>query len=154
MNSIAEALTNIIWAPLKDNLQSVSLSANWMWPCKNEGEDARLYKAVKAISDFAIDLGINVPTGKDSLSMKQKYPNEDVISPGTVVISAAANCNDITKVVEPVFKPNQGNIYYINLSQDEFKLGGSSFAQVLNKIGNNAPSIVCLLYTSPSPRDA
>ncbi|REH48806.1 phosphoribosylformylglycinamidine synthase [Tenacibaculum gallaicum] len=140
-NSIAEALTNIVWAPLKDGLQSVSLSANWMWPCKNEGEDARLYKAVKAISEFSIDLGINVPTGKDSLSMKQKYPNEEVISPGTVVISAAANCNDITKVVEPVLQPNKGNIYYINLSQDDFKLGGSSFAQIVNKIGNSTPTI-------------
>jgi len=71
-NAIAEALTNIIWAPLKEGLKSVSLSANWMWPCKNKGEDARLYEAVEAISEFAIDLGINVPTGKDSLSMKQK----------------------------------------------------------------------------------
>ncbi|WP_299001929.1 phosphoribosylformylglycinamidine synthase [uncultured Tenacibaculum sp.] len=140
-NSIAEALTNIVWAPLKDGLQSVSLSANWMWPCKNEGEDARLYKAVKAVSDFSIDLGINVPTGKDSLSMKQKYPNEEVISPGTVVISAAANCNDITKVVEPLLQANKGDIYYINLSQDDFKLGGSSFAQILNKLGNSAPTI-------------
>ncbi|AZJ35759.1 phosphoribosylformylglycinamidine synthase [Tenacibaculum singaporense] len=140
-NSIAEALTNIVWAPLKDGLQSVSLSANWMWPCKNEGEDARLYKAVKAVSDFSIDLGINVPTGKDSLSMKQKYPNEEVISPGTVVISAAANCNDINKVVEPLLQPNKGDIYYINLSQDDFKLGGSSFAQILNKLGNSAPTI-------------
>ncbi|WP_418602769.1 phosphoribosylformylglycinamidine synthase [Hwangdonia sp.] len=140
-NSIAEALTNIIWAPLKEELKSVSLSANWMWPCKNEGEDARLYEAVKAISEFAIDLGINVPTGKDSLSMKQKYPNEEVISPGTVIISAAANCNDINKVVEPVLQRNGGDIYYINLSQDDFKLGGSSFAQILNKIGNDAPNV-------------
>ncbi len=140
-NSITEALTNIIWAPLKDNLQSVSLSANWMWPCKNEGEDARLYKAVQAISEFAIDLGINVPTGKDSLSMKQKYPNEEVISPGTVIISAAANCNAITKVVEPFFKRNAGEIYYINISQDSYKLGGSSFAQILNKVGNDAPDV-------------
>lgn len=140
-NSIAEALTNIIWAPLKDGLQSISLSANWMWPCKNEGEDARLYKAVQAISEFAIDLGINVPTGKDSLSMKQKYPNEEVISPGTVIISAAGNCNDITKVVEPVFQKNGGAVYYINISQDDFKLGGSSFAQVVNKIGNEAPTV-------------
>ena len=140
-NAIAEALTNIIWAPLKNGLQSVSLSANWMWPCKNEGEDARLYEAVKGISEFAIDLGINVPTGKDSLSMKQKYPNEDVISPGTVIISAAANCHDITKVVEPVLQKDGGPIYYINLSQDDFKLGGSSFAQIVNKIGNNTPTI-------------
>ncbi len=140
-NSIAEALTNIIWAPLKEGLTSVSLSANWMWPCKNEGEDARLYKAVKAISDFAIDLEINIPTGKDSLSMKQKYPNEEVIAPGTVIISAAANCDDINKVVEPVLQKNGGDIYYINLSNDKYKLGGSSFAQIVNKIGSEAPSI-------------
>jgi phosphoribosylformylglycinamidine synthase len=140
-NSITEALTNIIWAPLKDGLKNVSLSANWMWPCKNEGEDARLYEAVKAVSEFAIDLGINVPTGKDSLSMKQKYPDGDVISPGTVIISAAANCIDINKVIEPVFQKNEGDIYYINLSQDNFKLGGSSFAQVVNKIGNEAPTV-------------
>ncbi|MFL1897312.1 phosphoribosylformylglycinamidine synthase [Aquimarina sp. 2-A2] len=140
-NSIAEALSNIIWAPLKDGLTSVSLSANWMWPCKNEGEDARLYEAVKAISDFAIALGINVPTGKDSLSMKQKYANEEVIAPGTVIISAAGNCNDITKVIEPVLKKNAAKIYYINLSQDTYKLGGSSFAQTLNKIGDDAPTI-------------
>ncbi|TJY36157.1 phosphoribosylformylglycinamidine synthase [Pontimicrobium aquaticum] len=145
-NSITEALTNIIWAPLKDGLKSVSLSANWMWPCKNEGEDARLYEAVQAVSKFTIDLGINVPTGKDSLSMKQKYPNEEVIAPGTVIISAAANCNDINKVVEPVFQKNSGNIYYINFSQDDFKLGGSSFAQILNKIGNDAPNIANASY--------
>jgi phosphoribosylformylglycinamidine synthase len=140
-NSITEALTNIIWAPLKDGLQSVSLSANWMWPCKNEGEDARLYEAVQAVSTFAINLGINVPTGKDSLSMKQKYPTEEVIAPGTVIISAAGNCNDISKVIEPVFQKNKGDIYYINISQDDFKLGGSSFAQILNRIGNETPNV-------------
>ncbi|WP_438966327.1 phosphoribosylformylglycinamidine synthase [Flavobacterium sp.] len=140
-NAIAESLSNIVFAPLKDNLKSVSLSANWMWACKNEGEDARLYEAVQACSDFAIELGINIPTGKDSLSMKQKYPNEEVIAPGTVIISAAGNCNDITKVVEPVLQKDGGSIYYINLSQDAFKLGGSSFAQTLNKIGNDVPTI-------------
>ncbi|PCH74724.1 MAG: phosphoribosylformylglycinamidine synthase, partial [Flavobacteriaceae bacterium] len=146
-NSIAEALTNIIWAPLEENLHSVSLSANWMWPCKNEGEDARLYKAVKGISDFAIELGINVPTGKDSLSMKQKYANEDVISPGTVIISAAGHCNDITKVVEPVFqKSGMNRIYYINMSKDTYKLGGSSFAQTQNTIGSEVPTIKDAAY--------
>ena len=139
--AIGEALSNLVFAPLKENLKSVSLSANWMWACKNEGEDARLYEAVKACSNFAIELGINIPTGKDSLSMKQKYPNEEVIAPGTVIISAAGNCSNITKVVEPVLQRNSGSIYYINLSQDEFKLGGSSFAQTLNKIGNDVPTI-------------
>ncbi|KKM18379.1 hypothetical protein LCGC14_1666260, partial [marine sediment metagenome] len=141
-NSIAEALTNIIWAPLKDGLKSISLSANWMWPCKNEGEDARLYEAVQAISAFAIALGINIPTGKDSLSMKQKYPDGDVISPGTVIISAAGNCDDITKVVEHVLQKEGGAIYYINLSKDSYKLGGSSFGQIRNAIGSEAPTIL------------
>jgi len=139
--AIAESLSNLVFAPLKEGMKSVSLSANWMWACKNEGEDARLYEAVEACSDFAIALGINIPTGKDSLSMKQKYPDGDVIAPGTVIISAAGNCNDITKVVEPVLKRNGGSIYYINLSNDSFKLGGSSFAQVLNKVGTEVPDI-------------
>lgn len=140
-NAVAEALSNIVWAPLKDGLATVSLSANWMWACKNEGEDVRLYKAVQACSDFAISLGINIPTGKDSLSMKQKYKDGDVIAPGTVIISAGAHCDDIAAVVEPVLKKSGGSIYYINLSGDRFKLGGSSFAQILNKIGSETPDI-------------
>ncbi|TDE06881.1 phosphoribosylformylglycinamidine synthase [Flavobacterium sandaracinum] len=139
--AIAEALSNIVWAPIKDGLDGLSLSANWMWACKNEGEDARLYAAVQGCSDFAIELGINIPTGKDSLSMKQKYPNEEVIAPGTVIISAGGNCTDIRKVVEPVLQRDGGSIYYINLSQDDFKLGGSSFAQTLNTIGKEVPTI-------------
>jgi phosphoribosylformylglycinamidine synthase len=145
-NAITEALTNIIWAPIKNGLNGISLSANWMWPCKNPGEDARLYEAVKAVSDFAIELGINVPTGKDSLSMKQKYPEGDVISPGTVIISAAAHCDKINNVVEPLFKLDSGPIYYINVSQDDYKLGGSSFGQINNKIGKNTPDVKCSEY--------
>ena len=139
--AIAESLSNIVWAPIKDGMKGISLSANWMWACKNEGEDARLYAAVEACSEFAVELGINIPTGKDSLSMKQKYPNDEVIAPGTVIVSAGGNCIDIRKVVEPVLRQDGGSIYYINLSQDEFKLGGSSLAQTLNSIGNEAPTI-------------
>ncbi len=140
-NSIAEALTNIIWAPLEKGLKSVSLSANWMWPCKNPGEDKRLYDAVQEASEFAISLGINIPTGKDSLSMKQQYPDKEVLSPGTVIISAAAHCDNIKNIVEPVLQINGGSIYYINFSQTEPELGGSSFAQIQNGIGKNAPFI-------------
>lgn len=140
-NSITESLTNIVWAPMENGLSSVSLSANWMWPCKNEGEDARLYEAVQGISDFAIDLGINVPTGKDSLSMKQKYKDEEVIAPGTVIITAAGHCSDINKVVEPVLQKGAGSIYYINISQDSFKIGGSSFAQTQSAIGSDVPTV-------------
>lgn len=146
-NAIAEALSNLVFAPIKNGLAGVSLSANWMWPCNNEGEDARLYEAVKGCSDFAIALGINIPTGKDSLSMKQKYPNgENVIAPGTLIISAGGNCTAIDKVVEPVLAKNGGSIYYINLSQDVLKLGGSSFAQINNKIGKEAPTIQDAAY--------
>jgi phosphoribosylformylglycinamidine synthase len=140
--SIAESLTNIIWAPLADGLKSVSLSANWMWPCKNRGEDSRLYDAVKAASDFAIGLGINIPTGKDSLSMTQKYGNEVVYSPGTVIISAAAEVKDIRKIVEPVILNDPyTSLLYIDMSHDSLKTGGSSFAQIINKLGTKAPTV-------------
>lgn len=145
-NSIAEALSNIIWAPMEEGLKSVSLSANWMWPCRNPGEDARLYEAVEACSDFAIALGINIPTGKDSLSMKQKYKQQEVIAPGTVIISAAGHCADLKKVVEPVLHKEGGDIYYINLSRDGYKLGGSSFNQTQNSVGSAAPTVTDAPY--------
>jgi phosphoribosylformylglycinamidine synthase len=141
-NAIAESLLNIVWAPLEQNLKSVSLSANWMWPCKNPGEDARLYEAVEAASEFAINLGINIPTGKDSLSMKQKYKDDEVIAPGTVIISAGGHCNDIRNVIEPTLQKEGGALYYIDFSKDELKLGGSAFGQTLNKLGTEAPSIL------------
>lgn len=146
--SIAEALTNLVWAPLTDELKGVSLSANWMWPAKNEGEDARLYKAVEAASDFACALGINIPTGKDSLSMKQKYPDgKEVYSPGTVIISAAAEVEDVTKVVSPVLSTDKDtSILYIDLSRDKLVLGGSSFAQILNKVGEESPNVKDVAY--------
>ena len=144
--AIAEALTNIVWAPLEEGLKSVSLSANWMWPCNNSGEDARLYAAVEECSAFAIDLGINIPTGKDSLSMKQKYPEGDVLAPGTVIISAAGQCKDVTNIITPVATAQGGDLYYIDLAQDEFHLGGSSFAQSLDKIGNQTPAVQDAAY--------
>ena len=141
-NAIGKALTNIIWAPLEKGLKSVTLSANWMWPCKNPGEDSRLYKAVEACSSFAIDLGINIPTGKDSLSMKQKYKDKEVVSPGTVIISAAANCDNINKIIEPGFINNNDPIYYIDLSNNSKELGGSALAQTLSKIGSKTIDII------------
>jgi len=140
--AIAESLTNIVFAPLTDKLEGVSLSANWMWPCRNEGEDARLYAAVEAASDFACSLGINIPTGKDSLSMTQKYGDEKVLSPGTVIISAGAEVSDVKKIVSPVLVHDKNTyIYYIDFSFDSLKLGGSAFAQTLNKLGNEVPTV-------------
>ncbi|HLN21975.1 MAG TPA: phosphoribosylformylglycinamidine synthase [Bacteroidales bacterium] len=140
--SIAEALTNIVWAPMPDGLKSISLSANWMWPCRNPGEDARLYEAVTAAGDFAKALGVNIPTGKDSLSMTQKYNDGIVYSPGTVIISAAGEVSDIRKIIEPVIVNDpETSLLYIDLSSDEFKTGGSSLAQVLNLLGTEAPTV-------------
>ncbi len=140
--SIAESLTNIIWAPLTYGLRGISLSANWMWPCKNAGEDSRLYYAAKAASNFALSLGINIPTGKDSLSMTQKYRNDIVYSPGTVIISAAAEVNDLRKIIEPVLRNDKDSrIVYIDLSRDDLKLGGSAFSQSMNKLGKESPTV-------------
>lgn len=139
--SIAEALTNIAGAPLAEGLKSVSLSANWMWPCKNEGEDAALYRAVEACGKFARELGINIPTGKDSLSMTQKYGDKKVMAPGTVIISAAGEVNDVRAVTSPVIKKTDSRLIYVDFSGDDFKLGGSAFFQSLNKIGSEAPTV-------------
>ena len=146
--SVAESLTNLVWAPIEENLKGVSLSANWMWPAKNPGENARLYRAVKALSDFVLALGINVPTGKDSLSMTQKYKNgQKVLAPGTVIVTAAGEVTDIRKAVKPVVVNDiDSEILYIDFSKDAFKLGGSSFAQIINRVGENTPDIVDTEY--------
>ncbi len=141
--SIAEALTNLVWAPIQGGLKNVSLSANWMWPANNKGEDARLYRAVEAASDFAIELGINIPTGKDSLSMKQKYPGgQEVLSPGTVIITAVGEVEDVKKALTPVIRPEEGSeILYVDLSKDLPGLGGSCLAQVVNCLGDSTVTV-------------
>lgn len=141
--AVAESLTNLMWAPIDQQLSGVSLSANWMWPAKNEGENARLYKAVEALSDFCVSLGVNVPTGKDSLSMTQKYPNgQKVVAPGTVIVSAVGEVSNIRKAVKPVMKPDfDTELLYIDFAKCDFVLGGSSFAQTLNAIGDRTPDV-------------
>ncbi len=148
--AIAEALTNLMWAPLTHGLKGVSLSANWMWPAKNKGEDSRLYNAVQAVSEFAVKLGINIPTGKDSLSMTQKYPGGEVVyAPGTVIISAVAEVADITKTISPALAPVEGSkIIYIDLSKSNLSLGGGSLAQTLNLLGNEVATVNDPLYFS------
>ncbi len=146
--AIAEALTNIVWAPLTHGLKGISLSANWMWPAKQPGENARLYEAVKSVSDFAIQLGINIPTGKDSLSMTQKYPDgETILSPGTVIISAVGEVSDISKTVTPALAPvADSNLLFIDLSKCDRQLGGSALAQVLNQLGTQTPDATAPEY--------
>ena len=147
--SVAEALTNIVWAPLADGMESLSLSANWMWPCRSQkGEDARLYQAVEALSDFCCALHINVPTGKDSLSLSQQYPNGDkIISPGTVIVSAGGEVSDVRKVISPVMvNDKNSSLYHIDFSFDTQRLGGSAFAQSLGKVGDDVPTVANAEY--------
>jgi phosphoribosylformylglycinamidine synthase len=140
--SVAEALTNLVWAPIEGGIKGVSLSANWMWPAKNSGENDRLYRAVKAISDFAVSLGVNIPTGKDSLSMKQQYEDKEVLSPGTCIVSTVGEVRDYTKCVGPVLQNDiDSKLIYIDFSGSPFALGGSSFAQCQAKLGNEVPAI-------------
>ena len=140
--SVAESLTNIVWAPLTEGLKGVSLSANWMWPCRSQkGEDARLYAAVQALSEFCCDIHVNVPTGKDSLSLSQQYPNgEKIISPGTVIVTSGGEVSDIRKVVSPVVvNDKHSSLYHIDFSFQQAKLGGSAFSQSLGKVGEDVP---------------
>ena len=142
--AVSESLTNLVWVPLTHGLGGVSFSANWMWPCRSQaGEDARLYKAVEALSDFCCTLGVNVPTGKDSLSMTQQYPNnQKVIAPGTVIVSSGAEVSDVRKVVSPVLvNDKNSSLYYIDFSFDEQRLGGSAFAQSLGFVGDDVPTV-------------
>ncbi len=134
--SVAEALTNIVWAPMADKetpLNAVSLSANWMWPCRSQkGEDARLYEGVQALSDFCCAIHVNVPTGKDSLSLSQQYPDgSKIIAPGTVIVSAGGEVSDVRKVVSPVLVNDKNtSLYHIDFSFDEQRLGGSALLKV------------------------
>ncbi len=141
--SVAEALTNLVWAPLTYGLEGVSLSANWMWPARNSGENARLYDAVEALSKFAIALGINIPTGKDSLSMTQKYPDGSVVySPGTVIISSIGEVEDIRKTITPAATTGEDtSLIYLDFAPGEYTLDGTSLAQVLNYVGNNPADV-------------
>ncbi len=141
--AIAEALANLVWAPIEGGIKGVSLSANWMWPCRNEGEDARLYSAVEAASNFCIALGINIPTGKDSMSMTQKYPDgQKVLAPGSLLVSSVAEITDFRKAVTPVIKKGADSVlFYVDLTGTALTLGGSSFAQTRSMLGATAPDI-------------
>lgn len=144
--SVAEALTNIVWAEVS-GLGDIRCSGNWMWAPKLPGEGSRLYDAAIAMRDLMIKLGIAIDGGKDSLSMAARVTNADgttetVKSPGTLVISAYVTCPDITKTVTPDLKmPGRGRLLFIDLSGGKNRLGGSALAQVFGQVGDEAPDI-------------
>ncbi|MEK6742137.1 MAG: phosphoribosylformylglycinamidine synthase [Nitrospirota bacterium] len=144
--SVAEALTNIVWAEVS-GLGDIRCSGNWMWAPKLPGEGSRLYDAAIAMRDLMIKLGIAIDGGKDSLSMATRVTNADgttetVKSPGTLVISAYVTCPDITKTVTPDLKtPGRSKLLFIDLSSGKNRLGGSALAQVFGQVGNESPDI-------------
>lgn len=141
--SVVEAISNLACAPLEKGLKGVVLSANWMWPAKQSGEDARLYEAVSSLSQFCCELGVAVPTGKDSLSMTMRYDKDSsprysvVKSPGTVVVSASALTKQVYKSVSADLKPIEGSLLYsldFGCSGSDFIMGGA-LSQVYTALG-------------------
>ena len=132
--SLYEALSNLVFAPLEDGLSTVSLSANWMWPNQSKQDLAQLHQAVQQLSACALSLGINIPTGKDSLSMVQRYPDgQAVAAPGTLVVSALGKVSDVRQVVEPVLQAlPKTDLWYVPLARD-WALGGSQLLLTLGK---------------------
>jgi len=145
--SVAEALTNIVWAGIS-RIEDIKCSGNWMWAPKLPGEGADLYDAAVAMRDIMIELGIAIDGGKDSLSMAAKVTDasgktEVVKSPGTLVISAYAPCPDITKVITPDLKrPGASRLLFIDLAKGMNRTGGSALAQCFRQVGDESPDVV------------
>ncbi len=135
--AIGEAITNLAAAPIGP-LGRVKLSCNWMAAVGTAGEDARLYDAVRAASDFAVALGLAIPVGKDSTSMATRWNGNVVASPVTLVVTAFGPCNDVRLAVTP--EPRGGELLLIELS-NQHRLGGSCLAQVYGRLGDAPPDV-------------
>ncbi len=144
--AIAEALTNLASAAVGER-RRVKLSANWMCACGEEGEDAALFDTVEAVTrEFCPRLGIAIPVGKDSLSMRSAWQEPDgttrrQVAPLTLVASAFAPVPDISKSVTPDLKPGASRLLLVDLSHGRQRLGGSVLAQVFGQLGNVAPDV-------------
>jgi phosphoribosylformylglycinamidine synthase len=139
--SIGEMLTNMMFCKI-DKMEDIRCSGNWMWPLKMEGEKDRLYRSVKAMCDCMNELDIALDGGKDSLSMSyhDSKRNKTIKSPGTLVISGYTTTKDITKKVTPDFKQSGNHVYYLNLSGNKYRLGGSILHQEYNVLPINPNS--------------
>ena len=143
--AIGEALTNLAAADIEP--AQVKLSANWMAACGQDGEDARLFDAVRAASEFCRSLGISIPVGKDSLSMRTTWRDGDedkrVIAPVSLIASSAASVGDVRLSLTPQLVTSAGDtvLILIDLGRGRQRLGGSIFAQVTQRFGNDAPDV-------------
>jgi phosphoribosylformylglycinamidine synthase len=142
--AVAEALTNMA-AACVGRIGSVKLSANWMCACGEDGEDASLYDTVRAVAmDFCPRVGVAIPVGKDSLSMRTVWRSADgtshkVVAPLSLVVSSFAPVLDVRKTVTPDLKPGSSRLLFADLSRGRNRLGGSVLAQAYNQVGDVSP---------------
>jgi len=143
--AIAEALLNLAAADVR--WDRVKLSANWMAACGVPGEDAALYAAVAAASRLCIDMGLSIPVGKDSLSMRTTWredrADKQVAAPVSLVVSAAGTVDDVRRSLTPQLRTDEGptELILIELSAGRQRLGGSILAQVSGQLGDEAPDV-------------
>jgi len=140
--TFAEALLNLMWVVI-DDIKNIRCSANWMWPCphKDSDEGYKMYTAMDELVKLMNYFGIAIDGGKDSLSMVVKHNNNNVKSPGSLVLTFYASVPNIYNKVTPNLKSKNSLLLYIDLSDNYNKLGGSSYYQAYNIIGNDSPLI-------------
>lgn len=142
--AVAEAITNMVAAPVSD-LGAVVLSANWMAACGHAGQDAALHATVSAVSELCQSLGICIPVGKDSLSMKTVWDDErghrEVVSPLSLVVSAFAPVHDVRGTLTPQLDTHGDALLFVDLARGAQRLGGSMLARVNGAIGSRAPDV-------------
>ena len=142
---IGEAITNIAAVNI-GNIGNIKFSANWMAACGNAGEDEKLYRTVEAVSQMCREIGVSIPVGKDSLSMKTVWQNgaekKSVVSPLSLIATAFAPVQDVRKTVTPDIKPVADSmLLLVDLGQGKARMGGSALTQVYGELGGEAPDI-------------
>ncbi|MFO7747502.1 MAG: phosphoribosylformylglycinamidine synthase [Orrella sp.] len=147
--AVAEALTNLVAADVA-TVEDIKLSANWMAACGAPGQDAALYDTVSAVSEFCQTVGLSIPVGKDSLSMRTRWkpadsdePNREVIAPVSLIVTAFAPVADVKKTLTPALRTDLGptTLIFIDLGQGHQRMGGSILAQVAGQIGESVPDV-------------
>jgi phosphoribosylformylglycinamidine synthase len=139
--AIGEAITNLAAVPIGP-LSRIKLSCNWMAAAGHPGEDARLYAAVRAASDTACALGLAIPVGKDSMSMRTQWEGRQVVSPVTLVVTAFGTCNDVRRAVTPELRGGGRKLLLVDLGEGRARLGGSVLAHCYGQLGDEAPDLV------------
>jgi phosphoribosylformylglycinamidine synthase len=138
--AVGEALTNLLAAPV--DLSRVKLSANWMAACGEPGEDAALFDTVRAVGlELCPQLGIGIPVGKDSLSMRTQWEGRKVTAPVSLVVTAFATLDDVRGTLTPQLQPGDTTLVLVDLGRGRMRMGGSMLAQVLGRFGNEVPDL-------------